>query len=745
MKTTINTVLLAWISIVLMGSTTGCGKHRGPGTIEGAQRPASVVRQMERTQASAAKTVASSASLKAPTKQILFGDLHVHTTYSADAFLMSLPIQQGDGAHPVSDACDYARYCSALDFWSINDHAEALTPRRWQETKDTIRRCNEIAGDSSDPDMVSFLGWEWTQIGQTREDHYGHKNVILLETDEGSVPKRPIHSGGNTRTAMREQPPLWQRFGLPIFDSGNYQYYLDLNYYQAELAKIVDCPKGIDTRELPEHCAEGAETPAELFEKLSQWGFETMVIPHGNAWGIYTPSGSNWRKQLSPAQHDPKLQHIIEVFSGHGNSEEYRDWRSVDFAEDGSRSCPEPTTEYEPCCWRAGEIIRQRCGDATEEECARRVADAKQNYVDADVTARTSIIAGTEMADWMNCGNCTDCYAPAFNYKPASSVQAAMAISDFSTADPGRFRFGFISSSDNHTARPGTGYKESGRLPNTEARGPRSEEWSRRASNPVNFADPAPESTTFDLTTDPRPAWQYMDFERAGSFFITGGLVAVHSEDRSRNAIWDAMEHHETYGTSGPRILLWFDLLNGPKGVESMGSVVQTRESPRFRVRAVGSFEQKPGCPDFSNAALSQERLEQLCQSECYNPGNKRRHITRIEVVRVRPQERPGEDMDNLIQDPWKVIECPAGTEGCVVEFEDPDYLSGGREASYYVRAIEEPSLAINTDGIRCTYDDRGNCTAVDPCYGDYRTPIDDDCLAMNEERAWSSPIYLRP
>ena len=101
--------------------------------------------------------------------------------------------------------------------------------------------------------------------------------------------------------------------------------------------------------------------------------------------------------------------------------------------------------------------------------------------------------------------------------------------------------------------------------------------------------------------------------------------------------------------------------------------------------------------------------------------------------------------MGSLIQDPWKVIECPVGIEGCVVEFEDPDYLSGGREASYYVRAIEEPSLAINTDGIRCTYDDRGNCTTVDPCYGDYRTPADDDCLAMNEERAWSSPIYLRP
>ncbi|HAT08949.1 MAG TPA: hypothetical protein DCS39_06820, partial [Rhodobiaceae bacterium] len=74
-----------------------------------------------------------------PDKQILFGDLHVHTTFSTDAFLWSLPIYGGEGAHPLADACDYARHCSALDFWSITDHAEVATPRRWEQTKQSIR------------------------------------------------------------------------------------------------------------------------------------------------------------------------------------------------------------------------------------------------------------------------------------------------------------------------------------------------------------------------------------------------------------------------------------------------------------------------------------------------------------------------------------------------------------------------------------------------------------------------------
>ena len=86
-------------------------------------------------------------------KQILFGDLHVHSTFSVDAFIYSLPIFNGEGAHPPADACDFARHCSGLDFFSINDHAESLTPELWEKTRESIRRCNEIAGDTADPDL----------------------------------------------------------------------------------------------------------------------------------------------------------------------------------------------------------------------------------------------------------------------------------------------------------------------------------------------------------------------------------------------------------------------------------------------------------------------------------------------------------------------------------------------------------------------------------------------------------------
>ena len=173
-----------------------------------------------------------------------------------------------------------------------------------------------------------------------------------------------------------------------------------------------------------------------------------------------------------------------------------------------------------------------------------------------------------------------------------------------------------------------------------------------------------------------------------------------------------------------------------------MGATVRQATAPRFRVRAVGSFEQLPGCPDYSVRALSPERLDRLCRDECYHPSDERRRITRIEIVRIRPQNRPDEPIGPLVEDPWRSFECAGDPAGCEVGFTDPEFAGAGRDAVYYARAIEEPSLAIHgSDPLRCTRDENGDCVEADPCA--LRTPRDDDCLAETEQRAWSSPIFV--
>jgi hypothetical protein len=236
--------------------------------------------------------------------------------------------------------------------------------------------------------------------------------------------------------------------------------------------------------------------------------------------------------------------------------------------------------------------------------------------------------------------------------------------------------------------------------------------------------------------------WLAVDFERQASFFLTGGLVAVHADGRGRDAIWGALQRRKVYGTLGERILFWFDLVNG-ESRKVMGSEVRLSETPRFVVRAAGAFKQLPGCEPVAGGP-STERLEQLCHGECNRPSDTRKRITRVEIVRIRPQRTPDEPLASLIADPWKTLPCPADTEGCRVEFEDPEFVQSGRDATYYVRAIEEPSPAVNGQSLRCERDAKGACIRVHPCTGDYRTPFNDDCLASVEERAWSSPIFVR-
>jgi hypothetical protein len=170
-----------------------------------------------------------------------------------------------------------------------------------------------------------------------------------------------------------------------------------------------------------------------------------------------------------------------------------------------------------------------------------------------------------------------------------------------------------------------------------------------------------------------------------------------------------------------------------------MGSELQFSETPQFVVRAAGSFEQKPGCPRDVVASLGSDRVQRLCAGECYNPGDKRRRISRIEVIRITRQQSEDEPVGELIEDPWKTLECPPEQELCVARFEDPSYGERGRETLYYVRALQEPTPTVNGAGARCK---DGVC---EPCYGNYRTSETDDCLSNSEERAWSSPIYLLP
>ena len=675
------------------------------------------------------------------TKQILFGDLHVHSTFSLDAFLLNLPIMQGEGVHPVADACNFARFCSNLDFFAVTDHAEWLTSREWRDTISSIQNCALISKDLDNPPIIPLLGWEWTQKSINKSSHYGHKNVILRSIENDEIPLRPI--GAEEKFfELSSLMPISTMLAASLYDFKNRQNYYNFRYRKLITNNLDRCSSDKPVRDLPVDCIERAVSPEVLFKKLDEWGFDSLVIPHGTAWGTTAPPMAAWDTQLNKKDHDPNYQKLIELYSGHGNTEEYRSWRTLNYDGSSILSCPQPSPGFIPECHQAGEIIRERCRVAAgpSEECDKRARAARQNYVSVNPFGLLTV-PGSEPTEWLDSGQCLDCFLPAFNYRPQMSAQYALAIRDFTSGEPEGYRFGFIGSSDNHQSRPGTGYKEVFRYLNSDSK------YSSK-NNSLSSLGPKkepqlPSTKKIDLRKFKDQISIPIKVERISSFIYTGGLVAAHSKGRNRQALWDSMDSREVYATSGDRILLWFDLINHNSGViQPMGSEVDLENNPMFRVKAIGAQIQKPGCDLNTNAKVS-EVISQLCKGECFNPSDLRKIITSIEIVRIRPQSYSGEPIDPLIEDPWKTFNCEPSQEGCLVEFKDEQFLGSNREIVYYARAIQEPSQAINGNGFSCDKDENGLCTAVNLC-GDEKGKEEGDCLGEIKERAWSSPIFVK-
>jgi hypothetical protein len=110
-----------------------------------------------------------------------------------------------------------------------------------------MRQCNRVAEDPENPDTVAFVGWEWTQVGTTPEDHYGHKNVILAHTDEERVPARPIAARSTMERLRRGFPRPSLGLGLLAL-AGRDRRYHDFVTFAAERSGLQDCEPGVPVR-----------------------------------------------------------------------------------------------------------------------------------------------------------------------------------------------------------------------------------------------------------------------------------------------------------------------------------------------------------------------------------------------------------------------------------------------------------------------------------------------------------------
>jgi hypothetical protein len=217
----------------------------------------------------------------------------------------------------------------------------------------------------------------------------------------------------------------------------------------------------------------------------------------------------------------------------------------------------------------------------------------------------------------------------------------------------------------------------------------------------------------------------------AGPRNSPGGLVAVWSEENSRESLFDGMVRRETYGTSGPRMVVRFfggwdyddGICGDPELVEEgyskgvpMGGILPDKpdgaDAPVFVISSMH---------DVGTAAAPGMPLERLQIVKGWLDAAGDAHIEVFDVA--------GGDLDAGV-DPLTCEPWGEGYDNLCARWVDPAY-DADEAAFYYVRVLENPTCRWSTrDCNALPAEDRP--AACDP--GAFPSEI--------QERAWTSPIW---
>ena len=223
--------------------------------------------------------------------------------------------------------------------------------------------------------------------------------------------------------------------------------------------------------------------------------------------------------------------------------------------------------------------------------------------------------------------------------------------------------------------------------------------------------------------------------------FSPGGLAVLWAEENSRDALFDAMQRREAYGTSGTRPTLRFfggwgygeDLCGAPDfakqgyagGVPMGGDLPappEGAEAPSFAVWALQDpgTEATPGTP-----------LQRIQIVKGWHDGN---------ATHERVYEVAGGDNGASVD--TKTCERSGGGESqlCSV-WRDPDFDPKQR-AFYYTRALENPTCRWSQ---ALCVEAKVDCSKPDAVLPGFRACCAPDHQPVVQERAWSSPIWYTP
>ncbi len=276
-----------------------------------------------------------------------FGDLHVHTNYSFDAYIGSTRVNPDQAyqfakGEVIEILGVKGKISRPLDFAAVTDHSEFLGEVH------TIRRPEAAAHNAYVPRLIRGLGTDTVKMLQ-----------VFINRMRQTTSKKPrghlkfFRGFETTKTAWLEQvetaeqhyePGQFTTFAAYEWTLGISGAHLHRNIFFRDM-KVPDYP--ISSLE--------ARTPEDMWtylEDISKQGATVMAIPHntnlsgGMAFTNVDKNGNPIDSKYATRSH--KWEPLVEIHQAKGNSEVYAPlWQNDEFADfENYEQAPVKKTSY---------------------------------------------------------------------------------------------------------------------------------------------------------------------------------------------------------------------------------------------------------------------------------------------------------------------------------------------------------------------------------------------------------------
>ena len=609
-----------------------------------------------------------------PDRNAYFGDLHVHTKYSFDAFAFGTLASPYDAyrfakgeaiKHPAGFEIQLQ---APLDFYGVTDHGffMGVSPVAADTSTEFSKNAfAKVVHNLNAPDNMD----RWSTLDRMRS--FGLARSLAMAIVDGEVSaEEPL---AITRNAWADSINAADEHNNP----GHFTTFVAYEYSTAAADNgslhrnvIFESSDRVPAVPFSRMHSSSAEDLWDWMDKLREAGVESLAIPHNS-------NKSNG--------------HMFELLDWAGDP--------IDDEYAVKRIRNEPLVE-----------ITQIKGTSETHPAL----SSRDEWAGFELVSTRGVGMGKPVAS-----------KPEGSYV-REALRHGLELEAQGITNP--FAYGFIGSSDTHTAASQTDESNfSSKL------GVLSPDAQTRGSVPVGFLESLLIGLLPGQSVDEVDGESYLGSQQTE--FGASGLAAVWAEENTRESIYAALRRKETFATSGPRIRVrFFAGFDLPEDLpqRSDGIAYAYANGVPMGANLAASSESAPQFVIWAQADANSAPLQRLQIIKGWIDAAGETHEDVIDVacadgVAVNPETNRCPDNGATVNLSDCTYRARTGSAELSSTWTDPDFDFSER-SFYYARVLENPTCRWSTwDAIRAGTKPRS------------------DLAATLQERAWSSPIQYLP